>query len=211
MAYLIMTSRYLILAVFFLLLQVLLCVVLLSEPGTRDVIVWYCNSVPLFLGLAFLFGQIQVVKGLTDVGIVAQLLWVLDFFAHVVFHVSFFHITDYVFTSGLSPQNITTVIVHLSTPFVALGWSYRIAPRRISLVYSCAYIIALYFVTIVLTPAADNVNYIFRGFDFQGLLQPLDLFLISPVYILLWPVGMMFLARIGYGLQTLLYKVRVTP
>lgn len=198
-------------AILFLLIQVLLCAVLLPDPNTRDVVTWYCNSVPLFLGLAFLFGRIQIVKGLTDVGIVAQLLWVIDFLAHLVFHVSFFHITDYVFTSGLSSQNITTIIVHVTTPLVAIGWSYRIAPRRISIVYSFLYIIALYLATVLLTPAADNINYIFHGFDFQGLMQPLDPLLSSSAYIFLWPVGMMLLAWIGYGMQTLLFRLTTRP
>lgn len=69
------------------------------------------------------------------------------------------------------------------------------------------YIIALYIVTLALTPLADNVNYVYQGFEFQGLLQPLDPFLTSTAYVFLWPIGLMFLAWLGYEIQVLLYRL----
>jgi hypothetical protein len=190
-------------AAYFLLVQAVDVVSIeFQGPPAQWYLLWYCNHAPLLFALAFMARSAQVSKGIISVGLLAQTAWLADFFTRLVFGFYLFKITDYVFVEPLSVSNAVVIAIHTAVVPLALALTYNIRPRAVSLLYSLAYIAALYGITLLFTPAALNVNCVFQTCVFKTLLS-------FPQYTALWPFFMAILAIGGYTVQKWLHSYAV--
>lgn len=179
---------------FFVVLQSVIVWALLPHENTRALLFWYCNNVAFFYAIAFYEGNVNFIRGINLVGLLPQLLWVSDFLSHLVgFDLS--HTADYVFVEGFTFSNDVSVLVHMTVPFIALFYLYRIRPQPKALFYSALYIIGLYVATLSGTNPADDMNCVFNACSQYKFLY----------HAYLWPLYMMILAVGAYGIHEGLY------
>lgn len=182
-------------AVFFAAVQILVLLSFLPDRSTWTLLFWYCNNISFFLAIAFYQRNHQLVKGLSYVGLLAQLLWVADFVSHL-FDIHLSNTADYVFVEGLTFANEVTVFLHLTVPFIALAYTLRERPQPHSLLYSLVYIIGLYAATLAGTAPQDDVNCVFNAcsqYEFS-------------YHILLWPLYLILLSLAAYAIHEYLYR-----
>lgn len=179
----------------FLALQIAILAALLPHEWSRTLLFWYCNNIAFFIAIAFFQGNIQMVKGLSYVGILAQLLWVADFTSHLL-GFDFSGIANYVFVQGLTFANGVSIVIHFAIPILALLWTAGIRPRPISLFYSAIYVSGLYVATIAGTTPVDDINCVFNACTQYT----------SSYQIFLWPFCMTILAIGGYALHEGIYR-----
>jgi len=172
--------HYVTIALFFFLLQVLIGYTYFHVEQPLYFL-WFCNHTPLLLGLAFLFHKIELVKALLNTGFFLQLLWSFDFFSAFFFGISLFHVTEYMFMDITSFSFIGSLLTHILSPSIALGFSVSQPQRRKILFYSAGYLFILYLLTVGLAPSGTNYNLI------NYLPLPLGEFTF-PGYTLLWPL-----------------------
>ncbi|MEK7063717.1 MAG: hypothetical protein AAB955_03450 [Patescibacteria group bacterium] len=175
----------------FVVLQVLVVFAFLNPPR-EYLFLWYCNHVLILFAFAILTRNAQMVKGLSYVGMLTQLYWILDFTFNVL-GLRLSGATDFVFTEGFAFSTVVTVIVHLVTPLVALLFTIRIRPQPISLVYAWVYAAGLYTVTLLFAQPALDVNCVFSGCNPTGFGGLWDLYL--------WPAALIVLTSIAFALH----------
>jgi hypothetical protein len=185
---------------FFLVVQIIITSALIFNPETRVYLVWMCNNFSFFLAIACYLKKMQLVKGVSYVGLVAQLLWVFDFFSPY-FGVNLSSIADYVMLDGFTYTNIVSVLVHVCIPVIVLLLSFRIRPEPRSLLYALPYVAFLFAITIAFTPVEQDVNCVFSACAAgdEPLLQ-------LPYHISLWPLYAMISTFIGYVIHWALYS-----
>lgn len=180
----------------------LLTLVAFSAPERQYLFFWYCNNVLVLLAIAFYYNNIQLVKGLSYVGVLTQLYWLLDF----VFNLLGFHLsgtTDFVFTESHLLSTIATVIVHVVSPLAVLALTARVMPRPVSLLYAWGYTVALFVVTLFFTTPGRDINCVFSACSptaWYGWWDPY-----------LWPVALLGMTVIAYGLHYGLYRLVSAP
>ena len=180
--------------VFFVIMALVVLWALLPHEWSRTLVFWYCNNISLFFAIAFYEDNMQLVKGLSYVGILPQLLWISDFISHLVgFDLA--NTANYIFVEGFTFSNNVSVILHMTVPIIAILYTFRIRPRPQSLFYSIVFIIGLYVMTLAGTAPADDVNCVFNAclqFSFH-------------YNAIIWPLEMIILALGGYALHEGLY------
>ncbi len=181
-------------AAFFAALQVLVAVALMRDASTWYLMLWYCNNVSFFLAIAFYTHNIQLAKGIACVGLLPQLLWVTDFVGHYLgFDLS--NTSNYVQVEGFTFSNEVSVLLHMTMPFLALAYTLRERPRPISLVYAAAYIMFLYFASMLFTSPQNDVNCVFTACTGEA----------SLMHLALWPLYMLVLAGASLVIHDGLY------
>jgi len=181
-------------ALFLVFLQVIIFVALIDDSATRPLLVWYCNNISLFLAIAFWWGDMQMVKGLSYVGILTQLLWITDFLAHLVgFDLS--NTANYIFLGGLTFANDVSIVVHFTIPLIVLWYTASIRPEPRSLLNAIGLIFILFIATLLLTSASDDVNCVYLMCGQQHL----------PYRIYLWPFYSCLLSIAAYAFHEALY------
>ena len=170
-------KRYISFGILFLGLQVLAIVRNLSSDYFS--FFWYCDFTPVLFALFFFIRNNQAIKGLLNIGLLAQLGFVILFLIKLFFGVSLFGFdTDF----PLNFYYITiTIVLHLSTLFVFI-LTYKIKPEKTSLIYSFVFLSLIYLTVIVFTSpsyvSSTNYNYIYHA----------DIFPNVPHYTQLWTV-----------------------
>lgn len=184
---------------FFLVVQLIIVSALLFDPETRTFLFWSCNNFCLFLALACYAKRMQVVKGISYVGLLTQMLWGADFISpYFGFNIS--GISDYAAIGGFTYVNSVSIALHMLIPLVVLGLSFRIRPAPRSLVYSLPYVLILFFTTLAFTSAAEDVNCVASLCDLSGYIP------FSPAYyVWMWPLYAMAAAFLGYVVHHILY------
>ncbi len=161
--------------------------------------IWFCDIGLLLFSAAFFSRNVQFVKGLINIGLIAQFIFILEIVLYVLFGVSLSNLPAAIMSTG--PINITiSIIIHLLSTNLALLLTYKIKTMRISLLYSSLVLLLLFILTVSLTPAYENINYVFSSSFMFGLSVP--------YYKLLWPF-LAFLAPVlpTYWLQRYLYSM----
>lgn len=179
---------------FFLILQGFIVTVLLESAQTVPWLVWYCNHVSLLYALAFWARERNIIKGIMSVGLVVQVAWIIDFFAHLL-GFNLFNLTNYMFEGAMSATKAVALLAHMAVPAVIFVWTYKIPQRLISLFYSGIYIAVLWVVTLSFTSPDQNVNCVF---------SPCSDLMSSWNYVYLWP---MYLAILAVATHILLYAI----
>jgi hypothetical protein len=169
---------YIVIGFFFLMLSLALIFrnsVYYSMANT----LWFCDFSLVLFSIAFFLRNLQFIKGLINIGLLAQFIYILELILYVSFGISLSEIPALTMNSGLF-NIIYSVSIHLFSANLALYVTVRRRTKRISLMYSGLIIVFLYALTILLTPPSMNVNYIFSSEFLFGLNIPL--------YIYLWPL-----------------------
>jgi uncharacterized integral membrane protein len=192
-------NRYILFGIFLLLLQFLL--IYANFKATRfDVFFWFCNHTPLILGMAFLFRKKDFIKGLINVGFIAQFLWTLDFLSRLLTGNYIFKVTQYIFEEQLGAYILIPIGIHMLSINLALFLSYKRKPKLKTLLYSLVYIILLFAITLTYTLPERNVNCIQ---EICGIPQ-----YTFPSYTFFWPAIVFFVIVLPtHGLQYLIYKL----
>lgn len=187
---------YLIPTLFFAIVQALVLGALMQTQPTRALLFWYCNNVSFFFAIAFWGGNMQMAKGLSYVGILAQILWLADFLSHL-FGFDLSNTANYVFVEGFTFANGVTVFIHFGIPLVALLYTARIRPAPRSLYYSALFVAGLYVATVAGTNPVDDMNCVFHACAHGTF----------PYHVIFWPLYMAVLVLGGYALHEGLYCI----
>ena len=184
---------------FFLLAQAVIFSAIIFDPETRLYVVWSCNNFCFFLAIACYLKNMQMVKGISYVGLVTQFLWAADFVSpYFGFNLS--SISDYAAIGGFSYTNTVSVALHFIIPVIVLAISFRVHPERRSLLYSIPYILFLFFATLIFTSAAEDVNCVYLACHLDTYF-PFSI----PYYMWLWPLYAMVPTLLGYLIHEILY------
>lgn len=158
---------------------------------------WFCDFAPALYALCFLSRRAQAVKGLIYIGLLGQLGYIVVVVARLLLGKTLFGFTiDF----PLTPAYLTpTIIVHMATLF-ALMATYKVRPKKSSLVYSLFFLTMIYATVLLFAPRGpeitENFNFIFHTSLFGG----------SPLYTKLWiPLAFVVVVLPTYGLDRLIF------
>ncbi len=170
--------RYLYAALFFLLMALIIVVRDLVFYDAYNII-WFCDLVLFLFAVAFFMRNIQMVKGLINIGLIAQFIFISEIVMYVFFGVSLSSMPSTLLRTN--PINIVlSIMIHLSSTNLALLLTYQRKTRRVSLLYSFLALLLLFVLSLAFTPATDNINYVFSSAFLFGLA--------IPFYTILWPL-----------------------
>lgn len=192
-------NRYLAIGIFFFILQFF---VFLGNYHAEnyDVFFWFCNHTPLFFAFAFILGKKDLIKGLINVGFLAQFAWTIDFLGFLIFKLYIFKVTDYIFETPNGLWVLVPIGIHVFATNLALISTYKKKPNLITLFYSLIYIIFLFAGTLTYTLDTNNVNCVIQlcgatNLTFNG-------------YTNFWPIIVFFFIAVPtQGIQYLMYKL----
>lgn len=191
-------NRYYLIGFFFLFLQIF--VIWGNYTAERyDVFFWFCNHTPIIFAFAFFIRSNDLIKGLINVGFVAQFLWTLDFLSKLFFNVYIFKVTRYVFEDLNGIGVLIPIMIHVVSTNLALYFTYKKRPNMKMLFYSLIYIIFLYGATLTYTLQERNVNCVYLICGATNLT--------FSSYTYFWPVILFFVIALPtQGIQYLIYK-----
>ncbi len=159
---------------------------------------WFCDFSLILFSVAFFMENVQFIKGLINIGLIAQFIYILDVIMYIIFGITWSNIPAEMLSSGL-PNIIFSLAIHLFSANLALYITYSRKTKPFSLLYSAMVLLLLYFLTVFMTPPSNNVNFIFSSEFLFGL----DI----PFYIYLWPLlAFMVLSLPTYRFQSWLYR-----
>lgn len=188
-------SPYHIMGIFFATAQIFILSALLFDPTTRLFLLWSCNNFCFLLVVACYRKDIQMIMGISYLGLLSQIVWVLDFGSHLLgFDLS--GVTNYIYTEGFTYANNVSIAVHVIVPTVILLFSFRVRPQFKSLLFAVPYILFLYIATIIAAPTTEDINCVFKACGN-------DVYL--PYNIYLWPFYAIISTLISYVIHYLLY------
>jgi hypothetical protein len=125
----------------------------------------------------------QMIKGISYLGLVSQILWISDLLSHTIgFDLS--GVADYIFIESFTYANEVSIGVHLIIPIVILIFSFRTRPALRSLMYALPYMALLYAVTLLFTQPSEDINCVFLGCG-NAAYVPYSVFL-WPLYALVY-------------------------
>ncbi len=187
------STFYILAGVFFVLLQI----VAIARNLYFDFVYffWFCDFVPAVLAIAFFMGRIDFVKGVVNIGLFPQLIYVFSFFAKVFFGVSFLADIEEAFSYNMFVV-FSSLLLHLAS-IVAFGFTYKVRPTRRSFAWSGLGLILIYLVVGVFTVPSESINYVFLFSNFFGV----------DVLSVLWvPATFLIVVLPTYWFQVLVYR-----
>ena len=156
---------------------------------------WFCDFIPIILAIAFFSKKYHIVKGIINVGLFPQLIYMTGFVVRIFFGISFFRGTD-IFLNYDTLMIFFSILFHLAT-LIAFVFTYKIKPTRETLIYSLLGLILIYFVMIFFTAPIDDINYVFLLSNFFG----------AKVFSVFWiPITFLVVVLPTQGFQYLIYK-----
>lgn len=157
---------------------------------------WFCDFAPLLFAVGFLLKKYQFVKSLINIGLIPQFMYTI-----LLFLALFFGIDSISFYSILARSKIyilVSFLLHLFSSNLALFLTYRIRPKKISLIYSFAILAAMFVLILIFTVPGSNINYVYSS-NFLGFE--------IPYYTYLWIIlTMIFVILPTYFIQYWIYK-----
>ena len=139
---------------------------------------WFCDIGLVLFAIAFFNRNIQFIKGLINIGLVAQSIFLLSIVVYAGFKIQMNGLPVVLFhTSWVNI--LVSIIIHLLSTNLALFLTYKEKNGASSLAYSLGVLLFLYVMSLLLTPPSYNINYVFSS-DFLGFN--------IPFYTFLWPV-----------------------
>lgn len=191
--------KYLYYGALFLLIQV----IIVAKNFGHDYysFFWLCAYTPILFAIGFFIKNINFIKGLTNIALIPQIIFLIDLLCHYLVGRSIFSTTEVFFTFG-PLFIITTFLLHLSSTF-ALLFTYKEKPSKKSLYYAFFSLLIIEFITLSYTFPIDNINFVYL---------PGELFRYftnyNPYYSLLWIVFAFIIIVIPtYLIQHLIYKI----
>jgi hypothetical protein len=156
---------------------------------------WFCDFVPLLFAFAFLISNDHLAKGLINVGLIPQIVFI-GFFIYNAFTGSsvLFTIPDKVTLF----YDFSAIFLHLSTT-IALVLTYRVKPTKETLMYSLLVLILMYTTILAFTSSDQYINYVYSS----ETIIPFSI----PYYTLLWiPIVFAVVIFPTHLIQLILYK-----
>lgn len=188
-------NRYIILSIFFIILQIL---VIIRNLIMKEYIVffWFCDFFPILLSLAFLLKDEQLVKGFINIGFIPQLISSFSLFYAIFLGIDIVGFADILNYSNF--YIIVSFLLHLLPLNIALLFTYKIKTEKKSLLYSFIILIIMFILTLIFTSPIKNINYVYNS-DFLGFTPH--------YYTLIWVVlAFVILVLPTYLIQKLLYN-----
>lgn len=181
--------------IFFLAVQLLILSSLLFKPESRPLLLWLCNNFCIFLAYACFTKNMQMIKGVSYLGLIPQAFWMADFISPVFgFNVS--SITDYIAEDGLTYTNTVSIALHMIVPLAVLLLSFRTYPKAVSLLYAGLYASFLFGATLLFGMRSEDINCVKHACDISAYI---------PYHIWLWPAYAFIVGALAYGVHHLLY------
>lgn len=160
-------KKYKYIIIYFIILQLLLLFrnILLEE---LVLIFYFCNHIALLLSIGFYTKNIQLIKGLINIGLIPQFVYIIEFFSELFFNTNIISSTGDLFS--YNPIEFTiTILIHFTTLTLALLFTYKEKTTIQSLKYSSIYLIILFILTILFTPKSYDLNCVFNSCGIQIL------------------------------------------
>lgn len=182
----------------FILFQLILLVFNMGIGREFSIFIWYCDHIMLLFAIAFIFNRKDLVRSFVNIGLIPQLIWLLDLALSVVTGEFLFGFTEYVFSFSSILAIVITIAGHLFSTLVAILFSIDEKPQFKETYYSLVYVLSLYIITLLLTTPVENVNCVYGNcLGFWNFVY----------YTYLWPVLVYILLVIpSHYLQKLVYK-----
>jgi hypothetical protein len=163
-----LVDYYFLAGIFFVFMAILVIIRNLRSNKTKDFF-WFCDMAPFILAFAFFTQNQQLLKGLINIGFIAQWVSLIPLSSAIFFHknlIGFADILNYdKFHRGVS------LLLHSATLNIALLFTYNTKPGISSLVYSLFILTILFILTLLFTSRKENVNYVYHT-DFLGFKIP---------------------------------------
>lgn len=121
-------------------------------------ILWFCSHTPIIFAFAFFTKNIKIMQTLISVGLIPQIVWIIDYIGKVFFGVFIFGATDYMFLDVPLLSYLISVFEHfLSAPLVLLI-TYKYKPNKKILLFAFIYLLILLILSLTLTTEDYNYN-----------------------------------------------------
>ncbi len=193
------TKMHLYYGLFFFLIQTL--VLIRNYIIGFNYFYWFCDFAPLLLSIAFFINNKSLVKGIINLGLIPQIIFLVDFI--------------YLTTLGMAPLGITlpilatnsfsilsTIFVHIAT-FMALIFTIKIKPDKKTLIYSIVFMFGVYISTLIFTSSSEYTNFVYSS---GNLLNAFNFTI--PYSVFLWPILAILLVILPtQGIQYVLYRI----
>ena len=187
--------RFYLIGIFFIILQFMLLYKYLYLAEFNNML-WFCSHAPLLFGLAFFFKKIKIIKGLISVGLIIQLIWIVDYLGKLLFGIYLIGTTDYMFLyQSTFFSYIVSVIEHFSS-ILALFLTYKYKPKKEIFYYSFFYLIIILIFTLIFSSPEENFNLVynmiifneftFTGYTFSWIFLAMIILVLPTYYFQLW-------------------------
>jgi hypothetical protein len=175
---------------YFLIVQVL--ILYLNLGVNNQIFLWFCNHTPFFFAMGFLFRRFFIAKALLTVGLLPQLLWIIDLLIQIVFGISLFGYTDYLFERNIFGIGIALLIHIFTTTLIFVVLIKERFDLR-TLITGVLYLSFLWIMTISMGDSRINPNCVFSLCGVETLEPPLftELWIFYTTFILIIPLGML--------------------
>ena len=149
-------NQFYIAGTFFIILQLFL-IYKYTHITRFSNMLWFCSHTPLIFGIAFFTKNTTIIKTLISVGLIPQVLWVIDYLVKIFFGFFILGATDYMFMdiSGLSYT--ISIVEHFFAAPLALFLTYKYKTKKKVLLYALIYLVLL--LTLTLTLSGEEFNY----------------------------------------------------
>ena len=186
-------NKYYIFGWIFLIIQIL--AILRNYYSDYFYFFWFCDFIPAVFAVLFFLKKENWIKGIINIGLIVQWIYLGIFFYRLYDHNLFFSFLP--ISSVILFYDVTSIIIHLSTT-IALIALIKIKPTLKTLLYSGICAILLFLMTLLFTSPDDGINYVYTAKNIVNFT--------IPYYTELW-LFMLFLLVIipTQGIQYLLY------
>lgn len=191
-------NKFILVGIFYLILQIMLLYKYIYLAEFNNML-WFCSHAPLLFALSFFFKKVNIIKSLISVGLIIQLIWIVDYLGKLLFDFYLIGTTDYMFLYQSSFFSyMISVLEHFSS-FLALIITYKFKPKKEIFYYSFFYLIIILIFTLVFSSPEDNFNLVHNMIIFNELT--------FPGYTFVWIfLAMIILVLPTYYFQLWLYK-----
>ena len=157
---------------------------------------WFCDFAPMLFAFAFFTDNKHFAKGIINVGLFAQMIYLSLFIYRLASGVTLYSIAP---ESTNLFYNVSSIILHSST-FFAVLLTYRTKPTRKTLLYSLLILFGMYITTLLFTNPEYGINYVYNS----RALLPFTI----PYYVYLWiPITFAVVVLPTQLIQYWIYKI----
>ena len=150
-------NKYYLAGTFFLILQIgLIYKYTFLLPFSN--ILWFCSHTPIIFAIAFFTKKTNIIKTLISVGLIPQIIWIIDYLGKLTLGIFIFGATDYMFIEMPPISYTISVFEHFLSTILALALTYKIKPQKKSLIYAFIYLLVILILSISLTTEDYNYN-----------------------------------------------------
>jgi hypothetical protein len=148
--------------VYLLILQILLIYRGFLLEGF-DIFFYFCDHICVVLALCFVFGWVDFIKALINVGLIVQIFWVVNVLVRFFFGFFLFGVRIFIFESSNYFSIVLSLLIHFSSLIVAFLFVRKKRTNFVSVLYAELYFLILYVLTLFFTNPINDVNCVFSA------------------------------------------------